>query len=115
MKTVCKKLDINVIDAINAAKTKPFGFSPFYPGPGVGGHCIPVDPYYLSWRANNFNLKTKFIKLAGQINDNRPKEVANNLIIALKKKIKIKDKILILGISYKKILMIFVIHTFTNL
>ena len=69
-----------------------------------------VDPYYLSWRANQFNLKTKFIKLAGQINDNRPKEVANNLIIALKKKIKIKDKILILGISYKKILMIFVIH-----
>ena len=86
MKTVCKKLDINVIDAINAAKTKPFGFSPFYPGPELVSHCIPVDPYYLSWRANQFNLKTKFIKLAGQINDNRPKEVANNLIIALKKR-----------------------------
>ena len=102
MKSVCSKLDINVIDAINAAKTKPFGFSPFYPGPGVGGHCIPVDPYYLSWRADQFNLRTKFIKLAGQINDNRPKEVANNLITNLKKKIKNKDKILILGISYKK-------------
>mgnify|MGYP001267138944 CR=1 FL=1 len=102
MKTVCKKLDINVIDAIDAAKTKPFGFSPFYPGPGVGGHCIPVDPYYLSWRANQFNLKTKFIKLAGQINDYRSKEVANNLIAILKKKIRVKDKILILGISYKK-------------
>lgn len=102
MKTVCKKLDINLIDAINAAKTKPFGFSPFYPGPGVGGHCIPVDPYYLSWRAKKFNIKTKFIKLAGEINDNRPKEVANNLISILKKKIKVKEKILILGLSYKK-------------
>ena len=98
---VCKKMNINIFDAINAAKTKPFGFKAFYPGPGVGGHCIPVDPYYLSFKAKQLGINTKFINLAGNINDNRPRDIANTIIKYIKKK-KIKKNILILGITYKK-------------
>ena len=97
------KLNINIYEAIEAAKTKPFGYNPFYPGPGVGGHCIPVDPYYLTWKAKQHGLNTKFIKLAGQINDRRPKEVVSSISKYLKKNnYNYKKKILVLGLTYKK-------------
>lgn len=99
--TVCKKMGINIFDALKAAETKPFGFNSFYPGPGVGGHCIPVDPYFLTYKAKQFGVNTKFIKLAGKINDDRPAEISNTIINYVKKK-KLKKNILILGITYKK-------------
>lgn len=99
--TVCKKMDINIFEAIEAANTKPFGFNSFYPGPGVGGHCIPVDPFFLTYKAKQFGVITKFIKLAGQINDDRPIEISNIISQYIKKK-KLKKNILILGITYKK-------------
>lgn len=99
--TVCKKMNINIFEALKAANTKPFGFSPFYPGPGVGGHCIPVDPFFLTYKAKKFGVITKFIKLAGQINDDRPIEISN-IISRYIKKNKLKKNILILGITYKK-------------
>ena len=89
---VCQKMKIDISECINAAKTKPFGFKPFYPGPGVGGHCIPVDPLYLTWKAKSFGIDTKFIKLASKINDNRPKKIAKEIlkIISKVKKINLK-------------------------
>jgi UDP-N-acetyl-D-glucosamine dehydrogenase len=99
--TVCKKMNINIFDAINAAKTKPFGFNSFYPGPGVGGHCIPVDPYFLTYKAKQLGINTKFIKLAGKINDNRPNEISREILNYIKKN-KLKKNILIMGITYKK-------------
>ena len=100
---LCKKMGINIYDALSAAKTKPFGFNGFEPGPGVGGHCIPVDPYYLTYKAKEFGLTTKFIKLAGEINDNRPIQIANKIVSYLRKKKSLNNKkILILGITYKK-------------
>ncbi len=94
-------MDINIFDAIKAAKTKPFGFNSFYPGPGVGGHCIPVDPYFLTYKAKQLGVNTKFIKLAGKINDNRPYEISKEILNYIKKN-KLKKKILIMGITYKK-------------
>ena len=99
---ISKKFNIDINESILAAKSKPFGFQPFYPGPGVGGHCIPVDPYYLSWKAKKLGMDSKFIKLAGRINDSRPNVIFNNI----KKKI-IKNnipykKILFIGLAYKK-------------
>ena len=82
--TRLQKNGINIFEALKAAKTKPFGFTPFYPGPGVGGHCIPVDPYFLTYKAKQFNINTKFIKLAGKINDDRPIEIAKTLIEYIK-------------------------------
>ena len=73
MKLICNKINIDIIDVINAAKTKPFGFMPFYPGPGWGGHCIPIDPIYMSWLAKKNNINAEFIKLAGKINAKMPK------------------------------------------
>ena len=99
--SVCKKMDINIFEALKAAKTKPFGFTPFYPGPGVGGHCIPVDPFFLTYKAKQFKVNTKFIKLAGKINDDRPIEISRTLINFLKKN-ELKKNILILGLTYKK-------------
>ncbi len=99
--TVCKKMNINIFDAINAAKTKPFGFNSFYPGPGVGGHCIPVDPYFLTYKAKQLGINTKFIKLAGKINDDRPNEISREILNYIKKN-KLKKNILIMGITYKK-------------
>jgi len=92
---ICQKLDINIYDAIEAAKSKPFGFHAFYPGPGVGGHCIPVDPYYLAWIAEKNGIKLDFIKLAGNINQKRPLIISNYI-----KKLNIRN-ILLLGLSYK--------------
>ena len=101
---ISSKMDINIYEAIKAASTKPFGFKPFYPGPGVGGHCIPVDPHFLSWKAKQYNLQTKFINLASLINDNRPKEITKKIKNYFKKKNNItkKTKIVIGGFSYKK-------------
>ena len=98
---VCKKMNINIFEALDAAKTKPFGFNAFYPGPVVGGHCIPVDPYYLTYKAKQLGVNTNFIKLAGKINDNRPIEISNQIIKFIKRK-QIKKNILIVGLTYKK-------------
>ena len=96
-------MNINIFDAVNAAKTKPFGYQPFYPGPGVGGHCIPVDPFFLTWKAKKLGIDTKFIKLSGQINDQRPKLITNKLNRYLIKNKRYKNiKCLIIGIAYKK-------------
>ena len=100
MKLITKKMNIDIIEVINAAKTKPFGYKAFYPGPGLGGHCIPIDPFILTWKARQFGVDTKFIKLSGQINSFMPKYVVQNTIKSLKN-LK-RKKILILGISYKK-------------
>ena len=105
LKVAYTKMGIDVWDVIDAAKTKPFGFMPFYPGPGLGGHCIPIDPFYLSWRARQFNVKTDFIELAGVVNRAMPKLVVDKLDEALKahagKPLKGAD-ILIMGVAYKK-------------
>lgn len=99
---ISKKFNIDINESIIAAKSKPFGFQPFYPGPGVGGHCIPVDPHYLSWKAKKLGMDSKFIKLAGKINDNRPDVIFKNIKKKLlQKKIKLK-KILFIGLAYKK-------------
>ncbi len=102
MKLILEKFNIDIYKVIEAAKSKPFGFMPFYPGPGLGGHCIPIDPFLLSWKAKKMGLNTKFIKLSGVINRSMPLRVFNKTLEVLKKN-KIKNrKILILGISYKK-------------
>lgn len=96
-------VDIDVHDVIKAAATKPFGFMPFFPGPGLGGHCIPIDPYYLSWRAREFDAKTRLIELAGEINAEMPYYIVERLIGGLSRKSKaLKDsKILVVGVAYK--------------
>lgn len=100
MRFILKKFDININDVIDLAKTKPFGFSEFRPGPGVGGHCIPIDPLYLSWIAKKKGYKTKFIELASKVNINTTKKISQEIKkIASKEKNK---KILIIGLSYKK-------------
>jgi UDP-N-acetyl-D-glucosamine dehydrogenase len=104
IKILADKMDIDIYEIINAAATKPFGFVPYYPGPGIGGHCIPVDPFYLTWKAREYGVHTRFIELAGEINNAMPQWVAHKLIDALNhhgKPIN-KSKILILGIAYKK-------------
>jgi len=96
-------MGIDIWEVIDAAKTKPFGFMPFYPGPGVGGHCIPLDPYYLTWKAREFNLDTRFIELAGQIIRGMPFYVVSHLVEGLNLlSLPIQGvRILILGLSYK--------------
>ncbi len=104
IKILADKMDIDIHEIIHAAATKPFGFVPYYPGPGIGGHCIPVDPFYLTWKAREYGVHTRFIELAGEINNYMPQWVVHKLIDALNhlhKPIK-KSKILILGIAYKK-------------
>ncbi len=102
MKIVCDKMKLNIFEVIKAASTKPFGFSPFYPGPGYGGHCIPIDPFYLSWKSKKFGYTPKFIELSGKINNSMPSYVKDNIKKVLKKNKKKTYKILILGIAYKK-------------
>jgi len=104
LKMVFDKMGIDVWEVIEAAKTKPFGFQAFYPGPGLGGHCIPIDPFYLTWKAREYDINNKFIELAGEINTYQPYYVAENVINVLNQNGKsIKGaKILILGVSYKK-------------
>ena len=103
LKGVYAALDIDIWDVIAAAKTKPFGFMPFYPGPGLGGHCIPIDPFYLAWRARQVGQETRFVELAGEINRAMPAKVVAQLVRALAaRKQKISGaKILVLGLAYK--------------
>lgn len=103
-KIILKKLNINISEVINAAKTKPFGFMPFFPGPGYGGHCIPVDPFYFIWLAKKHGLNSKFIELSGKINNSIPDWICKEIEHELKKKFKkiINCKVLILGVAYKK-------------
>lgn len=104
MKIVADKMGIDIHEVINAAATKPFGFTPYYPGPGLGGHCIPIDPFYLTWKAREYGLNTRFIELAGEINTAMPNWVVEKLTDALNDRcLPVKEsRILILGIAYKK-------------
>ncbi|MCL5674944.1 MAG: nucleotide sugar dehydrogenase [Candidatus Omnitrophica bacterium] len=104
LKVLFDRMDINIWEVIEAAKTKPFGFHPFYPGPGLGGHCIPIDPFYLTWKAREYDFHTNFIELAGEINAEMPYYVIQRLTEALGKNSKALpgSKILIIGIAYKK-------------
>ena len=104
LKLVFDRMGVNIWEVIDAAKTKPFGFMPFYPGPGMGGHCIPIDPFYLSWKAKEFNIEAKFIELAGEINRKMTENIAHRVGKALnddKKSIR-ESKILVIGLAYKK-------------
>ena len=105
LKMIFTPMGINIWEVIEAAKTKPFGFMPFYPGPGIGGHCIPIDPFYLTWKAREYNVPTRFIELAGEINAEAPRYVVNVLIDALSRK-QMKSlngaRVLLLGMAYKK-------------
>ena len=104
LKMLADKMGIDIWEVIEASSTKPFGFMPFYPGPGLGGHCIPIDPFYLSWKAKEYDFNTRFIELAGEVNINMPHYVVSKTIDALNRNGKcLKNaRVLILGIAYKK-------------
>ncbi len=104
LKILADKMNIDIYETIDAAKTKPFGFQPFYPGPGLGGHCIPIDPYYLTWKAKEFEFNTRFTELSAQINDSMPYYVLEKINYCLNSKGKnfSNSKILLLGVAYKK-------------
>jgi UDP-N-acetyl-D-glucosamine dehydrogenase len=104
LKLLCLRMGIDIWEVIEAASTKPFGFHPFYPGPGLGGHCIPVDPFYLSWKAKECDFRTRFIELAGEINTNMPYHVLASVSGALNshKKAMNGARVLVLGVAYKK-------------
>ena len=104
LKMLCLRMGVDVWEVIEAASSKPFGFMPFYPGPGLGGHCIPVDPFYLSWKAREYDFSTRFIELAGEINTAMPYHVVDSIADALNRQEKsLKgSRILILGVAYKK-------------
>jgi UDP-N-acetyl-D-glucosamine dehydrogenase len=105
LKLVFEAMGIDVWEVIDAAKTKPFGFMPFYPGPGLGGHCIPIDPFYLTWKAHEYGVVTRFIELAGEINTRMPHHVVSRVAEALDRKAGValsRASVLVLGIAYKK-------------
>ncbi|AOV08788.1 nucleotide sugar dehydrogenase [Sporosarcina ureilytica] len=104
MAILCNKMGIDVWEVIDAAATKPYGFMPFYPGPGLGGHCIPIDPWYLTWKAREYNYHTKLIETAGEINDSMPDFVVQRCseILNEQKKAMNGSKILVLGVAYKR-------------
>ncbi|MFL6440213.1 MAG: nucleotide sugar dehydrogenase [Terriglobales bacterium] len=104
LKLLCLRMGIDIFEVIRAAATKPFGFHPFYPGPGLGGHCIPIDPFYLSWKAKEFDFQTRFIQLAGEVNLQMPYHVVSSVAQALnqRKQALSGSKILVLGLAYKK-------------
>jgi len=104
LKLLSLRMGIDIWEVIEAASTKPFGFQPFYPGPGLGGHCIPVDPYYLSWKAKEWDFQTRFIELAGDINSGMPYHVVSSVSRALSQQGKAMKgaKVLVLGVAYKK-------------
>ena len=104
MAILCNKMNIDVWEVIDAASTKPYGFMPFYPGPGIGGHCIPIDPWYLTYKAREYNIHTKLIQTASEINDSMPEYVVNRLVKVLNthEKALANSKVLVLGIAYKK-------------
>jgi len=101
---VCERMGIDVWEVIEAAKTKPYGFMPFYPGPGVGGHCIPVDPFFLSWKAKEFEFTTRFIELAGEINDHMPEHVTSQVgrLLNDRRKPINGSKVLLIGMAFKR-------------
>lgn len=104
LKLLCQRLGLDIWEIINAAATKPFGFQAFYPGPGLGGHCIPIDPFYLSWKAKEVDFSTRFIDLAGEINTSMPYHVIDAVVAALNdrgKSLK-NSRVLVLGLAYKK-------------
>ena len=104
MKIVADKMGIDIFEVIDAAATKPFGFTPYYPGPGLGGPCIPIDPFYLTWKAREYGLDTRFIELSGEVNRAMPEYVVSKLVDALNEQGKAlkNSKVLVLGIAYKK-------------
>ncbi|MFQ5494773.1 MAG: nucleotide sugar dehydrogenase [Phycisphaerae bacterium] len=104
LKMLFDRMGVDVWEVVKAAATKPFGFAPFYPGPGLGGHCIPIDPFYLSWKARQFDMSTRFIELAGEINTSMPEYVVRRVADALNRRKKAVNgsKILVLGLAYKK-------------
>src|SRR5579871_3659276 len=104
LKLLCLRMGIDIWEVIAAASTKPFGFHPFYPGPGLGGHCIPIDPFYLSWKAKEFDFRTRFIELAGEINSSMPYHVVDSVASALNRQKKTLNgaNVLVLGVAYKK-------------
>ena len=104
MKIICERMGIDVHEVIRAAATKPFGFVPYWPGPGLGGHCIPIDPFYLTWKAREYGLHTRFIELAGEINNGMPQWVMGRVTEALNQRgLALKgSRVLVLGIAYKK-------------
>jgi UDP-N-acetyl-D-glucosamine dehydrogenase len=104
LKQLCMRMGIDIHEVIDAAKTKPFGFHAFYPGPGLGGHCIPIDPFYLSWKARQFDFRTRFIELAGEVNINMPYFVIDQLADGLNRHRKSINgsKVLVLGLAYKR-------------
>ncbi len=104
MKIIADRMKIDIHEVIRAAATKPFGFTPYYPGPGLGGHCIPIDPFYLTWKAREYGLHTRFIELAGEINSDMPHWVVSKLTDALNQRGKavMGSRVLVLGIAYKK-------------
>lgn len=104
MKIVADRMGIDIFEVIDAAATKPFGFTAYYPGPGLGGHCIPIDPFYLTWKAREFGLHTRFIELSGEINRAMPEYVVGKVVNSLNKRRKplLGSKVLVLGIAYKK-------------
>jgi UDP-N-acetyl-D-glucosamine dehydrogenase len=105
LKVIYSALGIDIWEVIDAAKTKPFGYMPFYPGPGLGGHCIPIDPFYLSWKAEQIGLKTRFIELAGEINISMPQYVIDKLAAALSTshdKLLKGSNVIVIGLAYKK-------------
>lgn len=104
MKVVAERMGLDIFEIVDAAATKPFGFTPFYPGPGIGGHCIPIDPFYLTWKAREYGLHTRFIELAGEINAGMPDYVVSRLVAALNAQGKSLSgaRVLALGIAYKR-------------
>ncbi len=104
LKLLCLRMGLDIWEIIDAAATKPFGFQPFYPGPGLGGHCIPIDPFYLSWKAKELDFSTRFIELAGEVNTSMPYHVVESVTAALNEQSKALkgSRILVLGLSYKK-------------
>jgi UDP-N-acetyl-D-glucosamine dehydrogenase len=104
LKLLSLRMGIDIWEVIEAASTKPFGFHPFYPGPGLGGHCIPVDPFYLSWKAKEYDFRTRFIELAGEVNVNMPYHVLSSVGAALNRHQKSVNgaRVLVLGVAYKK-------------
>jgi UDP-N-acetyl-D-glucosamine dehydrogenase len=104
LKQLCMRMGIDIHEVIDAAKTKPFGFQAFYPGPGLGGHCIPIDPFYLSWKAKQFDFRTRFIELAGEVNTNMPYFVLDQIAAGLNQQRKSINgsKVLVLGVAYKR-------------
>ena len=104
LKMVTDKMGIDIFEVINAAASKPFGFTPYYPGPGLGGHCIPIDPFYLTWKAKEYGVHTRFIELAGEVNTAMPNWVISKIEQALNDRCKAVNgsRILVIGVAYKK-------------